>query len=352
MSNCKIDTQVAISLATIKLKSKLISVGIDIAMETLMVCEHYDNGKNRIREIMNNDACIKRFSNKLNKLNYTGKIIMESTGRHHMLSALILSENKLDVRVINPLLAKKYSTASIRKVKTDKRDSEILAEIGIKEANLPNSFRMDRKALVLRKKMRLIYTVSKQLQNLTSSIREHERTLNGLKCKLSPMEKQIFKTIVMLKKQKEQLETELENDICECEKSSVRAEKYDSIPGVSSYVAALAALNFSNEYSQSAKQWIAFVGMDVSVKQSAKWIGKGRLTKRGNNYMRMRLYSSAWGAVRHNERFKEYYEYLRSKNRKHREALIIISRKIIGIMFNLNKNNCYFDNSKPLFIAD
>ena len=54
----------------------------------------------------------------------------------------------------------------------------------------------------------------------------------------------------------------------------------------------------------------------------------------------------------HNEKFKEYYNYLKeNKNRKHREALIIIARKIIRIMFNLSKNNSMYDSSKMLFVA-
>lgn len=349
MKCCKTEAAAIFNPADAKTISGPVSVGIDVAMETLMVCEQYDGGKKKVKEIKNSEASAKRLADKLIKQGYSGKIIMESTGRHHILSALILSENKLDVRVINPLLAKKYSQASIRKIKTDKRDSEILAEIGIKEENLPASFKMDKKAVILRKQMRLIYSLSKQLQNLKTLSNEHKKTLGGLKCELSPIEKQIFETIAVLKKQKEQLEKKLEDSILENEISRTRAERYDSIPGVSSYVAALASLIFSDEHSRSAKQWIAFVGMDVSVSQSAKWIGKGRLTKRGNDYLRMRFYSAAWGAVRHNEKFKDYYEHLKSKNRKHKEALIIIARKIIGIMFSLNKQNIMYNESMPLF---
>jgi len=330
----------------------LISVGIDVAMESLMICEHCDDGKDKIGEIKNSETSIKRFAKKLTGMKYQGKIIMESTGRHHLLGAIILAEEELDIRVINPLITKKYSSASIRKVKTDKRDSQILAEIGIKEERLPNRFILNRDTLVLRKKMRLIASLSKQLQNLTTMAREHQKTLKGLKRDLSETEKQIFATIAILKKQKGKLENELENEICEDDQHNQLSEKYNSIPGVSSYVASLTSFLFSNDYHQHSKQWIAFAGLDVSVRQSAKWEGKGHLTKRGNNYLRQRLYSAAWGAVMHNEKFKEYYNYLKeNKNRKHREALIIIARKIIRIMFNLSKNNSMYDNSKPLFIA-
>jgi transposase len=352
MENCKIDTYVSLN----KLKfadavlPQMISLGIDVAKDSLTVCELFSDGKKKFREIMNAETSLKRLATRLIKNNFKGKIIMESTGRHHMIGAIVLSENNLDVRLINPLISKKYATASIRKIKTDKRDSEILAEIGIKEDALPPTFKLTRKDLRLRKKMRLIYSVSKQLQNLNTSMREHKKTLDGIKQKLSPMEKQIMDTIKLLKKQKEQLEQELENDVYESEHQTKKAKRYDSIPGISSYVAGLAALIFSDKHSQSAKQWVAFVGMDVSVRQSGKWTGQGHLTKRGNNYLRMRFFSAAWGAVMHDDRFRKYYDHLRIvKNRKHKEALIIIARKIINIMFSLNKHGSMYNDSKPLF---
>jgi len=336
-----------------KVSANLLSVGIDVSRDTLMVCEYYNDDRKKINEINNSEASIKKLASRLKNDNFSGKIIMESTGRHHMLGSIIFSKNKLDTRVINPLITKKYSSSSIRKVKTDKRDSEILAEIGIKERSLPEPFKLDKTGLVLRKKMRLIASLSRQLQNLSTCANEHKKTLAGLKCKPSSVEEQIFKTITMFKKQKEQLEKELENDICNLnEKNNEQAKKYNSVPGISPYVASLATLIFSNEYSQSAKQWIAFVGLDISVKQSAKWIGEGHLTKRGNDYLRKRFYSAAWGSTMHNEKFKEYYDYLRSKkNRKHKEALIIIARKLIAILFSMHKNDTVYDPIKPLFIT-
>ena len=351
METCKIDTYVSLNNLnlTTGIKSYVISVGIDVSRDTLAICELFSDGKKKFKEINNSEISLKRLANRLAKDSFQGKIIMESTGRHHMIGAIIFSETNLDIRVINPLIAKKYATASIRKVKTDKRDSEILAEIGVKEDKLPSTFRITRESLALRKKMTLIYSLSKQLQNLNTCMREHKKTLIGIKQTLSPATEQIFKTIETLKKQKEQLEKELEQDIINTENQSEKVERYNSIPGVSSYLASLATLIFSDEHSQSARQWIAFVGMDVSVKQSGKWSGKGHLTKRGNNYLRMRLYAAAWGAMMHDDKFKEYYDYLIKNNRKHKEALIIIARKIINIMFSLNKNSSMYNSAKPLF---
>lgn len=352
MESCKIDTFVSLNTKNIAVECpRMISLGLDVSRDSLSLCELYSDGSQKFREINNAETSIKRVAGRLTKNNFQGKIIMESTGRHHMLAAIIFSENNLDARVINPLIAKKYATASIRKVKTDKRDSAVLAEIGIKESQLPDSFKLSRKELALRKKMRLIYSISRQLQNLNTCLNEHKKTLNNISQSLSPMEKEIYKTVEQLRKQKKQLEQELENDILADEHNAVKSEKYNSIPGISPYVAALATLIFSDEHSQSAKQWIAFVGLDISVRQSGTWNGKGHLTKRGNNYLRMRFYSAAWGAIRHDEQFKQYYDHLKRKNRKHKEALIIIARKLINIMFSLNKNNSMYNGAKTILAA-
>jgi transposase len=332
-------------------RSALISVGVDVAKDTVTICELYKDGKRVHKVIKNSEVSFKRIAGALKGDRFSGKIIMESTGRHHLIGAVVLAEHGLDVRVINPLLAKKYSSASIRKVKTDKRDSEVLAEIGIKEERLPLTFSLSRETLALRKRMRLIYTLSKQLQNLNTGMREHQRTLKSLGQDSSLAEKQLFETVSQLKRRKDHLEKELEKDIRVKEEHADKVKRYDSIPGVSPYVASLAACVFSDEHTQNSKQWIAFTGLDVSVRQSGRWEGKGRLTKRGNDYLRMRFYSAAWGAVMHNKKFREYYDYLRKANRKHREAIIIIARKIVRIMFSLNKKDSFYDPTKPLFTA-
>ena len=159
------------------------------------------------------------------------------------------------------------------------------------------------------------------------------------------------KTIDLLKKQKEELEKEVEEMIDESGCDSDTINKYTSIPGVSHYTASVSSLFFSGDYNLSSKQWIAFAGMDVSVRESGRWRGKGKLTKRGNGYLRKRLFQAAWGAKMHNDDFKRYYNHLRDKGKSYVEALMIIARKIVIIMFNLSKNNECYDASKLSFLA-
>ena len=334
----------------VKQKAELIAVGIDVAMETLAICERYKD-KDKFKEIKNNRMTIKRLAGKLNKDNFKGKIIMESTGRHHLQTALTLSENDLDVRVINPLMAKKYSNSSIRKVKTDKRDSQILAEIALKEERLPERFSLGKNEITIKKKVSLIAFLDKEIQKMNASMNEYIRNSEELGLKLSKIDKQLKKTIELLKKQKEELEKEVEKMVNDSGCNSDEIKKYSSIPGVSSYTASVSSLFFSSDYNLSAKQWIAFAGMDVSIRESGNWRGKGKLTKRGNGYLRKKLFQAAWGATMHNDDFKKYYDHLRKKGKSYVEALVIIARKIVVIMFNLNKNNECYNASKLSFLT-
>jgi len=327
------------------------AIGIDVSKDKLDICLLYDDErKDRYLIIRNTEADLAKFIKNIG--GYSGKTVMESTGRHHLLAAVLLSEDNLDVRVINPLLTQKYSKSSIRKTKTDQKDSYMLAEIALKEERLPFPFSAGRKTLSIRKKLSLIASLEKQLQQLSSMTNDYVKTKETLKLTLSRGEKQILSTIKQLRLEKDRLEQEVENDVKDLgDDSSSQIDRFSSIPGVSLFAATLTNFFFSLDHLESAKQWIAYSGLDVSVRESGCWRGRGKLTKRGNPFLRKRLYQAAWGATMHNEQFKDYYNHLKTRGRNHKEALNIIARKIIRIMFSLTKNQAEFDINKLSFIS-
>ena len=323
------------------------AIGIDVSANTLDICLiQADFQKNKhYLTIKNQETDIKEMAKRLS--GYKDKIIIESTGRHHLLAAVILSEAGLDVRVINPLLAQKYIRSNVRKVKTDKRDSYYLATMVFKEEDLPVGFQANRKMLNIRKKLGLIASLDKQLQQLTAMTQDYVKTKQSLKMSLSGSEKQILNIIKKLKKQKQRLEQEVETDINNLnDNNSNQIDYYQSIPGISLFIAALSNFFFSTDYLDNPKQWIAYCGLDVSVRESGAWRGRGKLTKRGNAYVRKKLFQAAWGATMTNPQFKQYYYQLKDSGRSHKEALVIIARKLVRIMFSLAKKQTYYDPSK------
>ena len=88
--------------------STLIGVGIDVSKDNLMFCKKYAHGERIIFNVPNKKMEIRNVVKEIKKEKYEGRIVMESTGRYHLLSALELNRFNLDARVINPLMASKY----------------------------------------------------------------------------------------------------------------------------------------------------------------------------------------------------------------------------------------------------
>lgn len=80
-------------------------------------------------------------------------------------------------------------------------------------------------------------------------------------------------------------------------------------------------------------QLVAFVDLDVMPRQSGTWRGKGRLSKRGNPYLRKVLYRVAWGLKQNNPVYQAEYERLRAKGTNYVTTLIILSRKFLRFLY-------------------
>lgn len=319
-----------------------IGIGIDVSKAKLDIAVLHEGGEVNCFVTENNESGIKRIITGIK--DFKGKIVMESTGRYHLLSALRLSGSGFDVRVVNPITSRKFMSAGIRKNKTDKIDAFKLAEMAVIEKNLPEPFEQDTLSVQIRQKIGLAASIATQIQTLNGIYNGYCEFRRKLKAVSSDAEDGIKNCIKGMTAAKTKLEKEIEESVIEKQGDDKGHSILISVPGISPYMASLILQFFDTGYNKSAKQWVAYAGMDVSVKQSGTWRGKGRLSKRGNAYLRKRLYSAAWGAMMHNDMFRRYYEELKACGRRHVEALMIIARKLIRIAFALLKNNQYFNN--------
>lgn len=323
--------------------NKLLAVGIDVSKAKFDVC--FLGSEIEIHKVYKNHA--KGISELIKYLkaaqdNADFRIVMESTGRYHFLLALMLSEDSFDVRVINPLIAKRYYSSFIRKVKTDKADARVLAQIALQEKDLARPFSSGKEALQIRQKMGLIASLEKSLQSLKASLSGYFECQENLTIETSQAEKNIRDLIFDLSKQVKQLEKEMINLILAQVINNNKHKTLLTVPGYSNTVAALVT-QFLDTNCEHPKQWIAYLGLDISVRQSGTWRGKGKITKRGNPYLRKRLYQAAWGATMNYPEIRAYYDSLKLRGRNHVEALIIISRKLLRIAFTILKKNTVYD---------
>jgi len=323
-----------------------VAVGIDVAKSTLSVCVRSRDGTEQALAIRNIEADIsERLLPHIREC--TGTVVMESTGHYHYLVALMLSDAGLDVRVVNPLLAKQYTSGTIRKVKTDPADAAGLARMALVADNLPPRFSLTPDALFLRKKLALLGSMRRHLQAQTASLASVEDAQHILKQEDTAALGRLREAVAEVRKAINALERECVRDAKQCAHTRETLPLLVSIPGVSEFCATLALQWFRLEHDATAKSWIAYAGLDVSSRESGTWKGQCRLTKRGNSFLRRRLYSAAWGAVMHDPDFKDYYEHLRhDEGRSHVESLVIIARKIVRTMYNVVQSNTTYDRSK------
>ena len=145
--------------------NELRAVGIDVSKAKLDVCCLYADDSHVHKVYVNDAEGIECLLEALRKHEPTAyRIVLESTGRYHLLVALKLSEAELDIRVINPLIAKRYTSSFVRKVKTDKADARVLAQIALYEQSLPRTFSSDKQSLQIKQKMGLLASLEKHLQ--------------------------------------------------------------------------------------------------------------------------------------------------------------------------------------------
>ena len=97
-----------------------------------------------------------------------------------------------------------------------------------------------------------------------------------------------------------------------------------------------------NRFSKSRKL-LAFAGLDPSVYQSGNFIAKKtKMSKRGSSALRYALMNAAHNVVKYNQTFKKYYDSKRSEGRGHYNALGHCAGKLVRIIFKMLKDNVEF----------
>ena len=111
----------------------MISVGIDVAKGKSTVCilKPYGEIVSKPFDISHVEKDLGELAAMLLRFDDEVKVVMEATGIYHLPVLTYLQERGLFVAVINPYLMKVYRSGDLRKAKTDKIDSRIIANYGI-----------------------------------------------------------------------------------------------------------------------------------------------------------------------------------------------------------------------------
>jgi transposase len=101
------------------------------------------------------------------------------------------------------------------------------------------------------------------------------------------------------------------------------------------------------ERFQRSAQVVAYAGLDVTVRESGKWKGQRKLSKRGSGALRRSLYMAALGCLRHPESaFRTYYEALAARGLQGNRALMAVMRKMLVVAYHLLRSGERYEPAK------
>lgn len=254
---------------------------------------------------------------------------MEATGVYYEGLAYFLHEEGHELHVLLPNLAKKYAGSPGLKSKTDRLDARVLARMGIEREfrtwrpaspGLPRLKQLSRERAALARSRtaisNLLHAFTHQGRPNAGSIqraREHVAFIDG-------QVKQIEKDMTAFVKQDAAL--------------FARLKCLTSIPGVGLLTAIIVVAEthgFANV--ENIKQLASYSGLDVRIRESGKWKGQSRISKRGNSYIRGALYMPALARVRADKAAGAFYERVKQKKGKAMMAVVAVQGKLLGLMY-------------------
>lgn len=305
-------------------------IGIDISKQTFDV-SFLENEKWEHHIFENNQKGFKALNRLITQDDW---VVMEASGTYYFALASYLFHKNIQVCVENPLVIKRFSQMMLYRAKTDKKDSKIIAEYGMK-----NDLKLWKLESENNIKLRQLYT---RLELINKQIHQNNHQLESYVSSgcLEPF-----------------LEKELKKDICYLEKSKVIIERQmlllskaeygetlahlESIPGVGPKTAMMMALITDNfKKFDNYKQLIAYIGYSPRIYQSGSSVrGKGHICKMGKSQLRKLLYLCSWSAKRYNKSCKEMYDRLKVKGKPERVIKVAIANKLIKQIFAIGKSN-------------
>jgi len=124
-----------------------------------------------------------------------------------------------------------------------------------------------------------------------------------------------------------------------------------TIPGVADKtILALLAECGNLDRFYAPKALIGFLGLYPTLSQSGDSTRHGRLAKRGASLAKKAIYLASISAIRHNDEMRTIYMNYRSKGRAKKEAIIIVARKLLTIIYTIYTRNIPYDPQR-VFVA-
>ncbi len=259
------------------------------------------------------------------------RVVLEATSVYHEAVAYALYDAGFQVSVVNPAQVRHYAKGLGVTHKTDKQDSAVLARYGLNEDPVlwqPQAREIrELKALLSR-----LAALEKDLQ------REHNRWEKAdVAHSPEPVKASIEAVRQVLVEEKQRLEAMIDDHIDRHPRLKSDRALLESIPGIGEVLSRLMLSVLHSRDFDSASQVAAYLGVIPQVKESGKWKGHARLSKRGPGWIRAKLYMAAIVASQWNPEIKRQRARLLGRGKTTMQALGAAMRKLVHLCYGVVK---------------
>ncbi|ADY97270.1 TPA: IS110-like element ISNgo3 family transposase [Neisseria meningitidis] len=307
-------------------------IGLDISKDTIDATLHKTNGSIHYIKFKNNDDGLKQFrlwikGNRIRKA-YIG---MEATGIYYEKAADMLS-SYYTVYVINPLKIKDYGKSRFNRTKTDKADSNLIADYIKRHQDTLIPYQIPKnKAL-------------QKLINLKNQLQQHQKQIKN---RLHSTEEDFIRNIHQdlidtIQDKMEQVKIAISEQI----KKQTDYNHYrnlQTIPSIGKDTASVLYAQLTEKHFKTANQFVSYAGLSPAIIQSGTSVrGRGRLSRYGNRRLKSTLYMPALCAYRFNA-FPKLINNLKKAGKPKMVIIVAIMRKLAKLAYYIVKTGQPYD---------
>ncbi len=263
--------------------------------------------------------------------------IVEPTGRYSLLVVKQAQAAGRKVLLAPTRHAKLFLKSLQSRAKTDKLDGRGLALFGHSRPLHPFPIKSDN---------------VEQLDQFLSARKLLSRSLSSLKLQAESLPKAKEALLPAIKVLKEQIK-HLDKQIAALSTDPVAYPEFAAtkrllkVPGIGPVTAAALVSRLSAKRFSHPDQLVAYVGLDVGVRQSGKRIGYTGLTKQGDAELRRLMFLCATAVLCGKDNpFKTQYHREKEKGLSSTAAICAVARKMLCVCWSIHKHGTDYDASR------
>lgn len=298
-----------------------IRIGVDVSKDVLVVC---DTRGQTPHVVYNQRRAIRAW---LAQFSGPVHIAVEATNTFHVTLLEEAHRRGHTLYVIDGYRLNRYRESIGGRAKTDATDAQLLARyLEREEADLRPWTPAPKGYAVLQRLLHRRATLVRARVALEQSLRE----LPDLKRSGRAVLAQLARLDLLIRRRI--------RDALERHGWADQSRRCRGIEGIGPITAAALVMAFHRGDFRHSDAFVAFLGLDVRVRESGTMRGRRKLTKKGDPELRRLLHLAAMQASR-TQTWRPFYQRYLDRGLAKIQALVILARKLARIAFTLLKND-------------